>query len=189
MFYPLTLWKKILFHLSYPSPKKAMAIFPPWMHRTKILGEIHKNAPLLQSPKKFQIKLCAACEETNVAQTKGFPSKIQIKNCLCHPDIPKTQDYHQTYQNKPVLKTKKDKRSKALITKSMMSALFDPTGQLPRLSWATGSSCNHLTTCSSTLETAEFRNLETLQNLLWLPKIHRNTKLATWVGSIQSQFK
>lgn len=37
-------------------------------------------------------------------------------------------------KNKPVLSTKKDKRSNALITTGMMSALFDPAGQQSRLS-------------------------------------------------------
>lgn len=36
-------------------------------------------------------------------------------------------------KSKSVLNTKKHKRSNVLITKSMKSALFDPTGQLSRL--------------------------------------------------------
>lgn len=65
---------------------------------------------------------------------KVFLLKFKSEFAYAILTFQKRRTFTKLAKNKPVLNAKKDKRSNVLITTSMMSALFDPTGWLSRLS-------------------------------------------------------
>lgn len=61
---------------------------------------------------------------------KVFLLKSKSKFAYATLRFQKCRTITKLTKNKPVLNAKKDKRSNALITKNMMSALFEPAGWL-----------------------------------------------------------